>query len=248
MQKLKEKSDDRVAAVLLTDNNRDLLDHFSTESKCPNQFIGISKQYCDASDPLKSWNPYGSNLINEDFPFPILFIQDQEQIKLLYDCFEKFNNYETKKQFERSLCSVEISSFMAAAVNSEVCHRRSELSKNLSPVKFCDPLGDKNIFATLFPRRYVNMSDNNIDESLNANNTLFEYKTDLNGMKHRTDGNSVVDKFTEKKIEKSITKNEGREKLILLLARFDTTSMFDGMNLIIVSLLNFVLMKNLHYI
>ncbi|XP_026478503.1 nicastrin [Ctenocephalides felis] len=226
MMQLKESA--RVTAVIVT-NNTESLNAFSTESKCPNQFIGKHDEYCDASDPLKSWNQYGSNLMHQDFPFPILFISDEEQINLLYKCFEKFNNFDIEKQFQRSLCSVELSSFMAAAANSKVCHRRSELSKNLSPVKFCDPLGDKNIFATLFPRPYVNSSDNNIDDSLNAsNNTVFEYKTELNGMKHYTDDNSVVDKFTEKKIQKSLTKTEEREKLILLMARIDTTSMFDG--------------------
>lgn len=239
MMQLKESA--RVTAVIVT-NNTESLNAFSTESKCPNQFIGKHDEYCDASDPLKSWNQYGSNLMHQDFPFPILFISDEEQINLLYKCFEKFNNFDIEKQFQRSLCSVELSSFMAAAANSKVCHRRSELSKNLSPVKFCDPLGDKNIFATLFPRPYVNSSDNNIDDSLNAsNNTVFEYKTELNGMKHYTDDNSVVDKFTEKKIQKSLTKTEEREKLILLMARIDTTSMFDGM------FHSFLLFHNLYF-
>nr|KAG5688275.1 hypothetical protein BaRGS_007915 [Batillaria attramentaria] len=38
---------------------------------------------------------------------------------------------------------------MQAAKDTETCIRRSELVLNLNPVKFCDPLGDQNIVATL---------------------------------------------------------------------------------------------------
>lgn len=40
---------------------------------------------------------------------------------------------------------------MYAATNSSTCIRRSNAVTNLNPVRFCDPLGDQNSWAALFP-------------------------------------------------------------------------------------------------
>lgn len=42
-------------------------------------------------------------------------------------------------------------SFMFAAINSESCIRRADISLNFNPTQFCDPLGDRNIHWPLAP-------------------------------------------------------------------------------------------------
>lgn len=164
------------------------MDSFSQESKCPNQFSGLigEKETCDVEQPEKTWNPYGTGLLQENFPFPIFYVQDRDQIIKLTDCFEKFNNFDYSEQDKRALCSIEIKSFMSAAVNSEVCIRRTKFFNNLSNTKFCDPLFGKNVYSSLFPREILNETDR---------------------------------------------ENDKNEKFILLTARMDTTTMFEGIGL-----------------
>lgn len=164
------------------------MDSFSQESKCPNQFGGLigDKQTCDVENPETTWNPYGTGLLQENFPFPIFYVQDRDQIIKLTDCFEKFNNFDYSEHDKRALCSIEIKSFMSAAVNSEVCIRRTKFFNNLSNTRFCDPLFGKNVYSSLFPREILNETDR---------------------------------------------ENDKNEKFILLTARMDTTTMFDGIGL-----------------
>lgn len=86
-------------------------------------------------------------------------------------------------QNQRALCSIQINSFMSAAVSSEVCIRRTRAITSLN-TRFCDPLHGKNVFATLFPREIV-------------------------------------------PVDELMAKDD--EKFILITARMDTTSMFDGL-------------------
>ncbi|XP_037912162.1 nicastrin [Hermetia illucens] len=175
-----------VSAIILI-NKIDKLIDFSHELKCPNPFSGlISEQTCDPSKQETTWNPYGTGLLHEDFPFPIYYVADNKEIQKIIDCFEKFNNFDVKNQKHRSLCSIQVNSFMSAAVNSEVCIRRTGVFNNLTPTKFCDPLQGRNIYTTLFPRPIVDPVNRVVDES---------------------------------------------EKIILVSARLDTTSFFDGIGL-----------------
>lgn len=185
--KLKNASDSISGIILI--NNSTSMKHFSQESKCPNQFssfLGAKSNQCDVNKPETTWNPDGTGLILEDFPFPIFFLIHEEEIAKLIDCFEKFNNFDFPGHADRSLCSIQINAFMQAAVNSEVCIRRSNSMVNLSPSRFCDPLQGKNVYSTLFPRDIIKPSERKVIPS---------------------------------------------EKVILLTARMDTTSMFDGLGL-----------------
>lgn len=139
--------------ILINDTHR--LQNFSQESRCPNEFSLYPQQpQCDASKPETQWNPYGSGLLQENFDIPIMYIPDKEQIDKLIKCFEDFNS-DITKHGSRSLCSVEIQAFMAAAGNSEICMRRGDRVRTFSFSKFCDPLQSRNIYATLFPREIV---------------------------------------------------------------------------------------------
>ncbi|XP_055532238.1 nicastrin [Wyeomyia smithii] len=165
--RLRDHGGEHISAVILI-NNATLLDHYSQESPCPNQFSGLiasqmGSETCSIDQPQKSWNPWGTGLLLEDFPFPIYYVADPDEIAKLYDCFEKYNNHDLNNQHSRSLCSIQVNAFMSAAVDSRVCLARSTFFNSLNPVKFCDPLQGKNVFATLFPRVQVNPEDRKID-------------------------------------------------------------------------------------
>lgn len=183
IMRLKVNASHVVSGVVLTASGQNLKS-FSHESRCPNQFGGlIQDQTCSVSDPEWSWNPFGTGLLQENFPFPIFFLSSEKEVKKITECFEKFNNFDIEGQHQRSLCSIEINAFMSAAVNSQVCMRRSNMMNNLSPTTFCDPLQGRNVFATLFPREIVEPDKRQVDPE---------------------------------------------EEIIVVSARMDTASMFDG--------------------
>ncbi|XP_062703405.1 nicastrin [Aedes albopictus] len=165
--RLRDQGGKHVSAVVLI-NNATELQQFSQESRCPNQFSGFAKGdagTCDVERAEGSWNPWGTGLLLEDFPFPIYYVADPDEIDKLYDCFEKFNNFDLENQHQRSLCSIEVNAFMSAAVDTRVCLTRSTVFNSLTPVKFCDPLQGKNVFATLFPRVLVKPEERKVDPS-----------------------------------------------------------------------------------
>ncbi|XP_058451591.1 nicastrin [Malaya genurostris] len=163
---LRDRGGRHVSAVILI-NNATLLDHYSQESRCPNQFSSLmasgEENVCNVANADSSWNPWGTGLLLEDFPFPIYYVADPDEISKLYDCFEKFNNFELENQHQRSLCSIQVNAFMSASVDSRVCLARSTFFNSLNPVKFCDPLQGKNVFASLFPRDQVKIDDRSVD-------------------------------------------------------------------------------------
>lgn len=178
VMKLKALGPDLISVVVLI-NDFSKVTTFSHESQCPNQY----SSYNGDGTCNRKWNPPGTGLLLEDFPFPIYFVNDQDEIDKLRKCFDKFNNFDLPDQRARSLCSIEVDSVMSGAVNSEVCMRRSEANNYLKPVTYCDPLQGRNVYATLFPREIVS---------------------------------------EEKRA------NDPKERFILVTARLDTTSMFDG--------------------
>lgn len=170
-----------IAGIVLIENGT-RVDQFSHELKCPNAFSGLPQQTCTAVPANQSeltWNPFGTGLLHENFPFPIIYVKDAEHVQKLIKCYWDFNGFDMKNQHRRRLCSIQIKSFMSAALNSEVCIRRTKYMNNMNPQRYCDPLQSKNVWATLFPRPAENRS----------------------------------------------------EPLIVITARIDTTSMFDGIGI-----------------
>lgn len=177
------KANANIAGIILI-NNSTKLESFSQESKCPNRYGGLPEaRTCDINK--EPWNPFGTGLLQENFQFPIYFVKNDSIVHQILDCFTKFNSIDIRNQHKRTLCSVQINAFMSAAVNSEVCIRRSKYVNNVNPTKYCDPLQGKNVYATLFPREVV--TDNQ--------------------------------------------KSSSKEEFIVVAARIDTTSMFDGVGL-----------------
>lgn len=151
------KSSPFVSAIVLLKNQTNL-DRFSQELQCPNQYSGLNNSTCDASNPYTLWNPFGTGLMHENFPFPIYYVSDNAEITKIVDCFEKFNSFDLSDQHKRSLCSIQINAFMSAAVNSDVCLRRTGYFAGISSQRYCDPLRSKNVYATLYPRDVVEPS------------------------------------------------------------------------------------------
>lgn len=154
LMRLKEAGPKNISVVLLI-NRTNQMKQFSHELNCPNQYSGLNStsETCDASNPAKNWNPWGTGLLHEDFPFPIYYIADLDQVTKLEKCFQVFNNHNYETHALRSLCAVEVKSFMSAAVNTEVCMRRTNFINNLGGSKYCDPLEGRNVYATLYPRK-----------------------------------------------------------------------------------------------
>ncbi|KAJ0181165.1 hypothetical protein K1T71_003250 [Dendrolimus kikuchii] len=143
---------ENVAGVVIFNNVTDSTFSFTQESRCPNEYSSGFENQCSSSSSFV-WNDQGTGLLRRNIPFPIFYLPDSkmDQIEKIQECYLKFNLDKTNQK-GRPLCSVQLNSFMFAAVNSEVCLRRSATSALLSPTKVCDPLGDNNVYYSLFPR------------------------------------------------------------------------------------------------
>ncbi|CAD6993198.1 nicastrin isoform X2 [Ceratitis capitata] len=176
IMRLKEQGTSSISAVLLI-GGKEKVTQFSHELTCPNRYSGLllsesnETATCDTRNPENAWNPWGSGLLHEDFPFPILYISDEDEVNKLKSCFEKFNNYDYEGHNTRSLCSVELQQFMVGAVSSEVCIRRTNFLNNLGSTKYCDPLEGSNVYATLYPR---NIQPNAVNGQANETNITDE--------------------------------------------------------------------------
>ncbi|XP_012280937.1 nicastrin [Orussus abietinus] len=143
--RLKEMNN--INGVLLARNSSlDRPSVYSPEDTCPNRYSGYKR--CNDKAP---WNPYGSALLLEDWSFPMFYMENDTLLEEIKSCFWKHNAHNRETQSKRSLCALEMKSFMFAAIDSESCIRRSNSKVNLNPIQLCDPLGDRNIHWPLVP-------------------------------------------------------------------------------------------------
>ncbi|XP_011877502.1 PREDICTED: nicastrin [Vollenhovia emeryi] len=141
------RNTNNINGVLLTKNishERPL--EYSPEDSCPNRYSGYKG--CNETSP---WNPLGSALLMEDWPFPMFYTENQTILEAIKTCFWAHNAHDLETQYQRSLCAIEMKSFMYAAVNSESCIKRTDFMMNFNPTQFCDPLGDRNVHWPLAP-------------------------------------------------------------------------------------------------
>ncbi|XP_033363936.1 nicastrin isoform X2 [Bombus vosnesenskii] len=151
---LRLRNTHNINGVLLTKNtSQPHPEYYSPEDTCPNRYSGYKK--CQDL----GWNPYGSSLLMEDWPFPMFYTENQTLIEAVKSCFLKHNAPDMENQQYRPLCALEMKSFMFAAINSESCIKRSDFKLNFNPTQFCDPLGDRNIYWPLAP---INKDKNSI--------------------------------------------------------------------------------------
>ncbi|XP_069684848.1 nicastrin isoform X2 [Periplaneta americana] len=147
--------------VLVNNHSAERPNSFSHEDTCPNRYSGLSlvgEQTCNSAEP---WNPHGTGLMQIDWGFPIFHVGDEGNISLLHECYLKHNAHNRGQQADRSLCALEMNSFMLAAVDSETCMRRSSPTTIIN-LRFCDPLGDRNIWSTLYPRYKEEKKNNTV--------------------------------------------------------------------------------------
>ncbi|XP_041324556.1 nicastrin [Pyrgilauda ruficollis] len=130
---------------------------FSPGLKCPNDGFGVYSEayvpqfaHCNGSQ----WNPGGSGLSHEDFPFPIFLLQDANETQLIKECFRAHNvprGPGAAPQFP--LCAMQLLAHMHAAASTVTCMRRSSLQSafSINPEIVCDPLLDYNVWSSLQP-------------------------------------------------------------------------------------------------
>lgn len=139
------KETNKVNGVLMTNMTKSRPPSYSPEDTCPNRFS--SARPCNDTKP---WNPHGSGLLMEDWPFPMFFMKDEKALEEIRACYLKHNAHDLETQKQRSLCALELKSFMYAAVDTRTCLRRNALA-NIHSIQFCKPLGDKSIHWSLTP-------------------------------------------------------------------------------------------------
>ncbi|XKL69618.1 hypothetical protein PGB90_007387 [Kerria lacca] len=127
---------------------------FSPEDVCPNRYSGlaapnINKEVCTDHEP---WNPLTdfSYISMHKWRIPIFFSNDKDTIMQIEDCFRKFN-LPLSTQLDRALCALKMSAHMFGSVDSTTCIRRSSARYNINPVRYCDPLGDENVYVPIIP-------------------------------------------------------------------------------------------------
>ncbi|XP_008557145.1 nicastrin [Microplitis demolitor] len=135
-----------INGILITKNSSQAFpSSYSPEDTCPNKYSGI--QTCDDN---KIWNPWGNGFLLKDWKFPIFYVENDDLLDKIKNCYFKHNAHNLDKQKERPLCALEMQSFMTAAVDSETCIRRSK-KLYMNPMAFCDPLSGLNIHWPLSP-------------------------------------------------------------------------------------------------
>uniref|UniRef100_A0A803VUF4 Nicastrin n=1 Tax=Ficedula albicollis TaxID=59894 RepID=A0A803VUF4_FICAL len=130
---------------------------FSPGLKCPNDGFGLYSEqhgpeyaHCNGS----IWNPWGSGVSYEDFPFPIFLLQDANETEVIKECFRAHNVPAAAGAAPRfPLCAMQLQSHMHAAASTVTCMRRSSLQSTFSinPEIVCDPLLDYNVWSSLKP-------------------------------------------------------------------------------------------------
>ncbi|NXW72799.1 NICA protein, partial [Hirundo rustica] len=126
---------------------------FSPGLQCPNDGFGVYSEdygpqfaHCNGS----VWNPGGSGISYEDFPFPIFLLEDANETQVIKECF-RAHNLGAAPRFP--LCAMQLQARMHAAASTVSCMRRSSLQSafSINPEIVCDPLLDYNVWSSLHP-------------------------------------------------------------------------------------------------
>lgn len=144
------KSSSKIQGIIVKYNTSGQLpdlDYFSPESSSPNCGFGVEKGSCDA------WNANGTGLSRMDFgDFPISAITTDGFDYLYNTCYLPYNSralHGTSDEYP--LCAAEMVADMFAVTNTETCFRRNNLPIfYLNDQVMCQPLGDNNVWSSLF--------------------------------------------------------------------------------------------------
>lgn len=145
--------------AILSNSSAERPPQFSHEDTCPNRYSGLSflkGQTCGVGEN-KNWNPTGTSVLLMDWDFPIFYITGQSDITNLHNCYGQHNIVDhPADQLDKALCALELRSHMFASGSSQKCIKRNSYKTLFSQVNFCDPLGGRNVWQTLFPRSTFN--------------------------------------------------------------------------------------------
>uniref|UniRef100_A0A8C0STR5 Nicastrin n=1 Tax=Canis lupus familiaris TaxID=9615 RepID=A0A8C0STR5_CANLF len=99
------------------------------------------------------WNPLGDGLAYEDFSFPIFLLEDENETKVIKQCYHDHNLSPNGSVPTFPLCAMQLFSHMHAVISTVTCMRRSSIQSTFSinPEIVCDPLSDYNVWSLLKP-------------------------------------------------------------------------------------------------
>ncbi|XP_077411985.1 nicastrin isoform X2 [Vanacampus margaritifer] len=153
MMKLNNGSS-RVAGVAVVAPNANPAEGFSPHDRCPNENTGV---YSESYDPAlahcstMAWNSLGNGLSYEEFDFPIFSLKDDNETRLIRQCYLDHNRLVNGSAPQYPLCAMQLYSHMSAVTNTATCMRRNDINFSITPEYVCDPLGDFNVWATTRP-------------------------------------------------------------------------------------------------
>ncbi|XP_004639987.1 nicastrin [Octodon degus] len=155
MEKLKGENS-RIAGLAVTLAKPSPTPGFSPSTQCPNDGFGIySNSYGSefAHCKEKPWNPLGNGLAYEDFSFPIFLLEDEDETKVIKQCYQDHNLSQNGSAPAFPLCAMQLFSHMHAVISTATCMRRSFIQSTFSinPEIVCDPLSDYNVWSMLKP-------------------------------------------------------------------------------------------------
>lgn len=155
MEKLKGRTS-RIAGLAVTIAKPNSTSGFSPSVQCPNDGFGVySSSYGSEFAHCRGvpWNPEGNGLAYEDFSFPIFLLEDENETKVIKQCYHDHNLSQNGSAPTFPLCAMQLFSHMHAVVSTATCMRRSSIQSSFSinPEIVCDPLSDYNVWSMLKP-------------------------------------------------------------------------------------------------
>ncbi|CAN7980301.1 unnamed protein product [Ixodes pacificus] len=128
---------------------------FSPDQTCPNQNFDLYAEDKEYSSCKKAtWNPFNpaTDMFFMRWDFPIFLLNNETSIDIIVEkCFKEHNLPKGDSKPKWPLCAAQLKTRMNAAKDSVTCIRRSGIMGSLTPVRYCDPLTDRNIYSTLYP-------------------------------------------------------------------------------------------------
>lgn len=155
MEKLKGRTS-RIAGLAVTLAKPSPSQGFSPSVQCPNDGFGVysnsyGSEFAHCKDSL--WNQLGNGLAYEDFSFPIFLLEDENETKVIKQCYHDHNLSLNGSAPTFPLCAMQLFSHMHAVISTATCMRRSSIQSSFSinPEIVCDPLSDYNVWSLLKP-------------------------------------------------------------------------------------------------
>uniref|UniRef100_G1RTC9 Nicastrin n=1 Tax=Nomascus leucogenys TaxID=61853 RepID=G1RTC9_NOMLE len=155
MEKLKGRTS-RIAGLAVSLTKPSPASGFSPSVQCPNDGFGV---YSNSYGPEfahcreTQWNSLGNGLAYEDFSFPIFLLEDENETKVIKQCYQDHNLSQNGSAPTFPLCAMQLFSHMHAVISTATCMRRSSIQSTFSinPEIVCDPLSDYNVWSMLKP-------------------------------------------------------------------------------------------------